>query len=76
MRLVKRCSRKNIARSSLNVDEKNILLIEVEPVINLRLITYLYDDQDGISCALSPSHLIYGTRVIAKRNEEIFEIYS
>ena len=76
MKLVKRCSRESIGRSSLSVDEQNSLLIEIESAINSRPITYLYDDQDSISCALSPSHLIYGTRVIAEPNEEIFDIYS
>ena len=52
VRSVKRCLRKIIGRSSLNVDELNTLLTEVESVINSRPITYLYDDQDGISCAL------------------------
>ena len=76
VRSIKRCLRKNIGRSSLNVDELNTLLIEVESVINSRPITYLYDDQDGISCALSPSHLIYGRRIIDEPNEELFEIVS
>ena len=42
MRSVKRCSRKSIARSSLNVDEKNILLIEVESIINSRDLELIY----------------------------------
>ena len=48
----------------------------LECVINSRPITYLYEDQDGVSCALSLSQLIYGRRIINKPNEEIFHIVS
>lgn len=45
-------------------------------VINARPITYLYDDQEGISSALSPSHLIYGRKVTNMPNTETFDIIS
>ena len=60
---VKRCLRKCIGRSSLNHDELNTLLIEVESVLNSRPLTYVFDDSEGVSYMLSPSHLIYGCKI-------------
>ena len=36
----------------------NTILTEVEGVINLRPITYVFDDKEGISYPLTPSHLV------------------
>ena len=55
--------RKCIGRISLHYDELNILIIEVESVINSRLLTFNHDDTDDISYPLSPSHLLYGQRM-------------
>ena len=63
VRSVKRCLRKCIGRSSLNHDKLNTLLIEVESVLNSRPLTYIFDDSEGISYILSPSHLIYGCKI-------------
>ena len=57
---VKRCLRKTIGRTDLKLEELSTVLVEVESVINCRPLTYIYDDQEGISFALRPSHLIYG----------------
>ena len=52
------------------------LLWKLKSIINARPITYLYNDQDGISSSLSPSHLIYGRKITTMPNEETFEIIS
>lgn len=53
-----------------------MIIVEAEFIINARLITYLYDDQDEISSSLSPSHLIYGVKTTTMPNGENFEIIS
>ena len=46
---VKRCMKKSLGRTTLSYDELNTLLVEVESVINSRPLTYVEDDQDGVS---------------------------
>ena len=50
----------------MTFDELHTLLIEV----------YVYDDSEGASYPLTPSHLIYGRRITALPNEEHFKIVS
>ena len=76
IRSVKRSLKKSIGRSSLTYEQLNTLIVEVEAIINARPLTYIADDQDGISGYLSPSHLIYGRRITAMPNSEIFEVVS
>jgi len=73
---VKRCLRKSIGRTSLNFDELNTLLIEVESVINSRPLTYVHDDVESISYALCPSDLVSGRRISNTLNEAYYEIIS
>ena len=65
-----------MGRTSLTIEEMNTLLIEVESVINARPLTYVEDDQDGLSYALSPSHLINGRHITNTPNSEHFAIVS
>ena len=48
----------------------------VESVVNSRPLTYVYDDVDGTSYALSPAHLIYGRRISGDQNQECYEVVS
>ena len=59
---VKRCLRKIIGKATLRLEELITILVEVESVINCRPLTYVYDDQEGVSFALTPSHLMYRIR--------------
>jgi len=63
VRSVKRTLKKSIGRSNVNYDQLGTLLVEIEGIINSRSLTYLSDDQDGISGSLCPSHLINGRRL-------------
>ena len=74
--LVKRCLRKSIGRSSLKHDELNTLLIEVESILNSRPLAYVFDDSEGISYALSLSHLLYGCKVVNIPNIGHYEVLS
>lgn len=73
VRSVKRSLKKSIGQSSLNHDELVTILVEVESVINSRPLTYVFDDSEGISYTLSPSHLIYGRKVANIPNIGHFE---
>jgi hypothetical protein len=59
VRNVKRPLKKVIGKSSLSVDELQTILTEIEAVINARLITYVYGDDESVSYPLTPSDLIY-----------------
>ena len=61
VKMVKQTVKKMLRTSMLNYDEMNTLLIEVERVMNSCPITYVYDDKEAVSYALTPSHLINGT---------------
>ena len=43
----------------MNHNELNTLLIEVKSVLNSRPLIYFFDDSEGVSYTLSPSHLIH-----------------
>lgn len=67
---------KVIGRSCLSFEELGTLLVEVESIVNVRPLTYIYDDLDGISFSLTPSHLINGGRLQSTSNASQFEIVS
>ncbi len=58
----KRCLRKVIGRAKLHYDELITALTEIEAVINSRPLTYL--SPDDIEEPLTPSHFLYGKRVL------------
>lgn len=76
VRSVKRCLKKIVGRSTLQFEELATLLVEIESVINSRPLTYVYDDQEGISYALTPAHLVYGRRLATTPNASHLEVCS
>ena len=76
VRSVKRPLRKVIGRTNLSFEQLRTLLVEIEGIINARPITYVYDDEESISYALTPSELIYGRRVTTNPNTAVQEILS
>ena len=76
VRSIKRCLRKVVGRTTLNFEELVTLLIEIESIINCRPLTFVYDDQEGISYALTPAHLIYGRRLASSPSASHFEVVS
>ena len=73
---IKRPLKKVVGRSTLNFDELNTVLVEIESVINSRPITYVYDDKDSNSCPLTPLDLIYGRRIFTNPNASHQQIMS
>jgi len=65
-----------LGRTTLNFDQLNTLLVEVEGVVNSRPLTYVEDDASGTSYVLSPSHLIYGRKITSVPNDSHFEVIS
>ena len=76
IRSVKRCLKKVVARTTLTFEKLGTLLIEIESAINCRPLTFVYNDQEGISYALTPAHLVYGRRLVNSPSKSHFEIVS
>jgi len=74
IRSVKRCLIKIVGRASLNFVELSTLVTEIEAVINCRPLTYMYDGTDGLSYALTPSHLVNGRNLFQDSNDKHFEL--
>ena len=73
---MKRCLKKVVGRASLSFEEMRTVLIEIEATLNNRPLTYVYDDEQGISYPLTPSLLIYGRTIATTSNDKQFEIIS
>jgi hypothetical protein len=76
VKTVKLCLKKSIGRATVTYYELATILTEVESVINARPITYVYDDEESVSYALTPSHLINGRMITAMPNDHHYEIVS
>lgn len=74
--MVKRCLRKAVGRSTLTVEELRTVVVEIESTLNNRPITFLYDDEQGVSRALTPADLIYGHRLAVTPSSRQFEVDS
>ena len=59
----------------LNFFELSTILVEIEAVINARPLT-CFDDSEGVSYPLSPSHLINGRNLLQVPNDRHTEIVS
>ena len=76
VRSVKIVLKKILGRATLDYDELLTVLVEIEGIINARPITYVYDDEESVSYALSPSQLINGRRICSRPNSQHYEIVS
>ena len=76
VRSIKNCLKKTIGRSSLTIEELRTLLVEIEAILNNRPLTYIYDDDNGISYTLTPSDLIYGRRISLTPSGRHFDVVS
>ena len=74
IRTVKNNLKKVIGRAYLTYDELFTCIVEIESIVNARPLCYLYDDGEGASYALTPSHLIYGRNVSMLPSDRHFEI--
>ena len=73
---IKRPLKKIIGRTSLTYDQLQTIVVEIEGLLNARPLTYIYDDVESISFPLTPSHLIYGRRIVNLPNAQHSEIIS
>ena len=49
VRSVKRCLKKSVGRSLLTFEELSTLIVEIEATLNNRPLTYICDDEEGLS---------------------------
>ena len=63
VRSVKRCLKKSVGRSLLTFEELCTLVVEIEATLNNRPLTYIYDDEEGLSYPLTPADLINGRQI-------------
>ena len=71
VRSVKRCLKKSVGRSLLTFEELCTLVVEIEATLNNRPLTYIYDDEEGLSYPLTPADLIY--RKIPKITPSVYK---
>ena len=76
VRSIKNCLKKTIGQSSLTVEELRTLLVEIEAILNNCPLTYIYDDDNGISYTLTPSDLIYGRCISLTPSGRHFDVVS
>ena len=60
----------------MTFEELQTILVEIEATLNNRPLTYVYDDEQGVSFPLTPASLIYGRRIATTPNESQYEIVS
>ena len=76
---VKRCLRKTLGNARLSYDELSTVVIEVQGTLNVRPLTYVYEEGDSEE-PLTPSHLMHGRRLTSlppypsRRDEEEEEV--
>lgn len=73
---VKHSVKKTVERTTLDHDELQTAVTEIETIINARPLTHVYDDEESLSSPLTPSHFINGRRVAIAPDNQHFEIVS
>ena len=76
VRSVKNCLKKTVGRSTLKFEELRTLLVEIEATLNNRPLTYIYDDENGVSYTLTPADLVYGRRISMSPSSRHFDVIS
>jgi len=51
---VKQPLKKTVGRSTLDYDELQTAVVEIEAIVNARPLTYVYDDEESVSTPLTP----------------------
>ena len=72
---VKQPLKKAVGRSTLDYDELQTAVMEIEAIVNARPLTYVYDEE-SVSTPLTLSHLINGRRVTVTPKDQHFEVVS
>ena len=67
VKTVKRSLRKILKKSKITYEELLTLIIEIEGVINSRPLCYLYSDS-SVDEILTPSHLMFGRRLLSREH--------
>ena len=76
VKVVKQPLKKTVGRTTLNYDELQTTMVEIEAIVNARPLTYVYDDEESISTPLTPSHLLNGRRITSAPSNQHFEVVS
>ncbi|XP_078364115.1 uncharacterized protein LOC144648427 [Oculina patagonica] len=76
VKVVKQPLKKTVGRTTLNYDELQTIMVEIQAIVNARPLTYVYDDEESISTPLTPSHLITGRRITYEPNNQHFQVVS
>ena len=71
VQVVKRSLRKLLSKSKLTYEELVTIICEIESVVNLRPLCYVYGD--SIEEVITPSHLLLGRRVLTKLDRDFNE---
>ena len=71
---VKKSLRKVLFHTSVNYEELQSIIIEIEGIVNSRPLTYMYDDD--AEEILTPSHLLLGRRLLSNFTEPFYEGYN
>ena len=66
--MIKRSLRKTLSKAKLNYEELLTVIVEVEGILNSRPLCYIYDNE--IDEVLTPSHLIFGRRILTSIESE------
>lgn len=68
VQITKRCLRKVLGRSTVSYEELQTILADVDVVMNSRPLCYSYED--STEEVITPSHLMYGRRILRKMPEQ------